>query len=385
MHLNVFTLFFVLSAVTSLLLAREAWHRRADPAARHLAWLLMGTAAWGFFYGLELSVRMPSLMQMMLSLSYLGIASVPVGWLLMTAHYSGYDAWLTPRFRAALFLVPLLTFVLAATHPLHTLYYREVALYAVAGFTLQRLEPGPFWYLHVAYSYALFGAGMVLLLRLYRHLRGPDRARAGLLLLAGLVPFLLNAWYTTGGYRPYGVIDLTPLGFVVMGLMLGYGILRLRLFDIMPVGLDVLFDTMPDAILFLDRKGCIAAANPVARMLGEEHALPALVDQHLAICLPERTSPSGELATRDVVIGGRTFTCSCRPIIKRGRRQGTLVVLHDITHRQATNAQLQQQMDELRRWQTIMQGREGRVLELKHEVNKLLAELGRDPKYADHE
>jgi hypothetical protein len=39
------------------------------------------------------------------------------------------------------------------------------------------------------------------------------------------------------------------------------------------------------------------------------------------------------------------------------------------------------QLDELRRWQNIFLGREGRVLELKKEVNELLEKLGEPKKY----
>ncbi len=43
--------------------------------------------------------------------------------------------------------------------------------------------------------------------------------------------------------------------------------------------------------------------------------------------------------------------------------------------------ELKDQLDELRRWQDITLGREGRVLELKQEINLLLEELGRDARY----
>ena len=43
------------------------------------------------------------------------------------------------------------------------------------------------------------------------------------------------------------------------------------------------------------------------------------------------------------------------------------------------------QLDELRRWQTVTLGREGRVLEMKKEVNELLKRLGEPPRYASVE
>jgi CBS domain-containing protein len=44
-------------------------------------------------------------------------------------------------------------------------------------------------------------------------------------------------------------------------------------------------------------------------------------------------------------------------------------------------ARLRKSIEELRRWQQITLGREGRVLELKHEVNELLVRLGEAPRY----
>lgn len=44
-------------------------------------------------------------------------------------------------------------------------------------------------------------------------------------------------------------------------------------------------------------------------------------------------------------------------------------------------ARLRKSIEELRRWQQITLGREGRVLELKREVNELLARLGEEPRY----
>lgn len=50
--------------------------------------------------------------------------------------------------------------------------------------------------------------------------------------------------------------------------------------------------------------------------------------------------------------------------------------------RQRRDARMQHQLDELRRWQRVMLGREGRVLALKQEVNALLARLNEAPRYA---
>jgi len=57
----------------------------------------------------------------------------------------------------------------------------------------------------------------------------------------------------------------------------------------------------------------------------------------------------------------------------------------DITARKLAEMQIAQQLDELRRWYAITLGREERILELKDEVNRLLAEAGRPHRYGIQE
>ena len=56
--------------------------------------------------------------------------------------------------------------------------------------------------------------------------------------------------------------------------------------------------------------------------------------------------------------------------------------IRDITERKKTESLLHEQLDELRRWQQAMLGRESRVISMKQEVNELLARLGQPPRYA---
>jgi PAS domain S-box-containing protein len=54
----------------------------------------------------------------------------------------------------------------------------------------------------------------------------------------------------------------------------------------------------------------------------------------------------------------------------------------DITDGKLAEEKINKQLEELRRWHNITLGREDRIMELKREVNKLLAEAGKPPHYA---
>jgi GAF domain-containing protein len=64
------------------------------------------------------------------------------------------------------------------------------------------------------------------------------------------------------------------------------------------------------------------------------------------------------------------------------------LALHDMESEEAreqAETQLVEQLDELRRWHAVTLGRETRVLDLKHEVNELLARAGQPPRYPSAE
>lgn len=90
---------------------------------------------------------------------------------------------------------------------------------------------------------------------------------------------------------------------------------------------------------------------------------------------------------RVLLRGGPDF----RWLLMTGRRmfiQGRPALIGigiDITERKWAEEQVAQQLDELRRWQTVTLGREGRVAELKREVNAFAVRLGQPPPYPSAE
>ena len=74
-------------------------------------------------------------------------------------------------------------------------------------------------------------------------------------------------------------------------------------------------------------------------------------------------------ATRILEIGGITLG------------QELLITIVDMTERRQAEEKLREQLHELRRWQAVMLDREDRVLDLKREINALLAEQGLGPRY----
>lgn len=110
-------------------------------------------------------------------------------------------------------------------------------------------------------------------------------------------------------------------------------------------------------------------------------------------CPTLRCIESGSVE-RDVVPGAphpdspaQWLELFCYPVREAGSNEVTAVVefVRDITERKRARARLAEQLDELRRWHTATLGREMRILELKREVNRLLAQAGQPPRYPSAE
>jgi len=72
-------------------------------------------------------------------------------------------------------------------------------------------------------------------------------------------------------------------------------------------------------------------------------------------------------------------------IVRYKGENAILAIVKDITARKQAEKKIQEQLDELRRWYAATLGREGRILELKREVNELLRRLGEPIRYPSAE
>ena len=69
-----------------------------------------------------------------------------------------------------------------------------------------------------------------------------------------------------------------------------------------------------------------------------------------------------------------TWSEDGKPLLMQGTHQ-------DITQRKNSEAKINEQLEELRRWYAVTLGREERILELKKEINQILADSGLPPRY----
>ncbi|MFZ4695287.1 MAG: PAS domain S-box protein [Verrucomicrobiia bacterium] len=161
-----------------------------------------------------------------------------------------------------------------------------------------------------------------------------------------------------------------------------------------------LYEMAPVGYLVLSENGLIEETNLTAATLLDV-VRAQLVRRLFALFIFKEDQDLYYLHRKKIIESDERQICELRMVKRDGtsfwvsiegalsRADGGTPTIHmlisDITVRKRAEEQIAKQMDELRRWQAATLGREGRIGELKREVNALAIRLGQPPPYATTE
>jgi diguanylate cyclase (GGDEF)-like protein len=253
----------ILASVVSGALALYVWRKRRMPGGIWFFLVLVASCLWGLLGGME-DMATGERMKIILSkLSYPAVASEGVLWLTFITCYLQKDAWLSVRRMALLWIIPACAVLGAMTNEWHGLLWPSIVRSAADPASRLTYGTGPLKLAIVFYSYALMLIGTVLVVRHVIPSRGIVRKQFCALAFSSIIPWAAHILYMSG-YAPDG-LDVTPVAFTAMGLIISFSLFRYGLFDIMPVAYDLLFHRMSDGALVLDNKQRLVEINAAAQ------------------------------------------------------------------------------------------------------------------------
>jgi diguanylate cyclase (GGDEF)-like protein len=260
-----YVLVFAVTALISALTAGFAWTRRITPGSSALALMMLGVTEWAAAAGME-AASVPLAEKLFWSkVEYLGLNATPLLWLLFVLQFNGRESWLTVRRLALLSIFPAFNVLAAVTNDWHRLLWTDLTP-GLAGANLIIYHHGPLYVVLVVTTFALTLAATLFLVR---NAVGPNalhRKQAGIILASAVAPWICTVLYSLD-LNPYPGLDLVPIGFMITGVILLWGFLRNRIFDLVPVARDAIVERMTDGVLVMDAQDRIVDLNPAARSL----------------------------------------------------------------------------------------------------------------------
>ncbi len=373
---NPYSLPLALSAVTALAVAFIVLRRRDAPGALALAVFLLGLAVWAGTYAITWGTTSMEAHIFWLNATYCGVVYVPTTFFIFILRQAQLDHWLTRRNILLLAIEPAATFVIVWTNPLHHLFHASFRLETSEAFLVVDWVRGPWFWLNVAYSYALIVLGLFILLFAIRRATGPYRAQLIVITLGVLIPWVTNI-YTEAGLSPILWLDLTPFSFTLSGLVFAFALFRYRLLDLVPVARSALIEQMSEGVFVVDRQNRVVDINQTAgevigvrpnRAIGRQAAELLAAWPELIARFQDATEARAEVyldASQQ-----RVFDLTITPLYEaRGRLGGRLIVFRDISERKRTEKNLQ----------TANQALQGQLAEIQHLQAQLQEQAIRDP------
>ena len=256
----------LVSALIGTGLTVYAWRRRAVPGATPFAVVCLTALVWAAANALEMAgMDLPTKL-FWANAQYLVYAVLPLAWLALVLQSTGRETWLTPRRLALLAVVPAVTVVLAWTSGSHGLIRQNVYLDTAGSFPVIGKTYGPWFWVHVVYSYLLFATCICLSVAALRRAPRLYRRQTLTILVGFLLPLIWNVLYTLD-LSPVPRHDLAPAVLSLSGIVVAFGLFRFRLFDIGPIARDMVIDSMGDGMVVLDGRNRIVDLNPAAEKL----------------------------------------------------------------------------------------------------------------------
>jgi PAS domain S-box-containing protein len=329
----------IVASLIAIWIAYYGWQRRAAQNALLLSYISLALTEWLVFYTLQISGANLQTKVFFGELKYIGVATTPLIWLFFAIQFANRENQnLTRRWIAALAIVPVLTSILSVTTRWHGLFWSNPQWVQAGNFSDFSVTYGPWYWLHVGYSYLLILAGTILVFRSLRQRKGLHRNQALALILSVLAPWLGNILYFSG-FNPIPYLDLTPFAFTITVSLLSWAILGFGLVKLAPIARDLTVEEMKDGMIVVDARGQLVDINPsAARMIGTSAsqsigrplagtlaAWPELVERYRNV-----TDTLDEIP----VDAGRWFELQISPLHNKSNEfLGRVIVLRDITAR----------------------------------------------------
>lgn len=283
------------------------------------------------------------------TLRYLGITHVPVALLVFVYQYCG--SHLNRKTIVLVCVIPFISWLVLAD-PIHYFIPAMAEVVESEAFGLSIRKPY-FWWIHVPYSYSILAACLGKVFLEIRRTSKRQRRQIVMLFVAICFPIVADLLGLAGSIGLTGALgkaNLSPLSFLIFFMLMGISIYRYQFLGSSPIAYEMVFNTIRDSVIILDRDDIIQDINNAAAWrLDKERA------DVIGVGLREAFAGSPDLLRSyeahkgesedihmTVTASDRYLALDITPVEERdGTVSGRILTLHDVTDRKQQQMSLE--------------------------------------------
>lgn len=231
------------------------------------ALLLLCTAVSFYIFGYAMELNSSSISQISFwnHVEYIGIPFVSALWLTVALIYTGRFILHKKILLAAIFVIPIITFVFRFTNNYHHLYFSSVSHIRVCGKLFLVKKSGPWLYVQLIHSMLMVLIAMGLYV--YDSLKRENKQKGNILLTITASVFAVAGLFLSQ-IKPLGpYLDYMALCLPVSCVLVVLAILQYDLLETSSIARGMSFESSSDAILLINRQNKVIDYNSSAKEL----------------------------------------------------------------------------------------------------------------------
>lgn len=250
----------IAAVLVSLVLTVVIWRARTSRSSVALGITVIGVVGWSAVYALQIASTDLETKLFWNDFRYLFVLVTVVGYVVFAARYTSNDRWLRQPIPVAIVVPPAITLALVFTNDAHELVRATEQLDTVGATEILAVEFGPWFWVHVAYTYVLMGVAIAWIVRFARRNWTIYRDQAAIIVLAAILPWVGSVLYVFG----VTTVEYTTFGLSISTVAFAWAMYRYDLLDLVPIARERVVEEMRDGVIVLDIEDRIVDCNEAA-------------------------------------------------------------------------------------------------------------------------
>ncbi|MEZ5335217.1 MAG: histidine kinase N-terminal 7TM domain-containing protein [Methanolobus sp.] len=347
MYFNIYSLPLFAAFIILCILLYFVRDYRTTPGSRYIMLLLSSIAFYTLCYALEISSTQLWEFLFFYKLEYIGVAIIPLLFLLFIMSYTGRKNWLPLPLLVIFACFSATTVLLVFTTEYHSLYHVSYSINYDNIFPVLEFDPGIWYWIHFSYANLCIVLSLILLFSTLQGSLPVFRKQIILVIIGSSMPFLTLLTYL-GGLMPWG-IDPSPFSLTLSAVIIYIGFTRYKVFNLTPLARGLLFENLPDSVIVFDKEQRIVDYNKSA--MEKEYFGSNVLGVHVFELPVPWCNLLGRRPDESTIKNVETmisieghhlwFNITFLPIHdKRGNTMGQMVIISDITERKNAEEEL---------------------------------------------